>query len=209
MKGEIEVAQKSAKAVGEVKEVFDSTLEEIDRMTSIVTNLLDLARADLDKGASATTEVALDQVVIDRFNHAARLAKDVGVELTLGPVSPVILSGNTVRLGQVVSNLIDNSIKYTQKGGRVAVTLESDDRQAVLKIADTGVGISSEDIPFLFDRFYRVDKARTREAGGAGLGLSICREIVEAHGGSIGVESEPGKGSVFTVSLPVEKEGLL
>ena len=109
-------------------------------------------------------------------------------------MKPPPVWGDTVSIGQVIFNLIDNALKYTHEGGKVEVSLKSEGDSAVLTVSDTGVGIGAEDIPHLFDRFYRVDKARTREAGGAGLGLSICNNIVETHGGRIEVRSEPGEG---------------
>ncbi|MFQ5586121.1 MAG: sensor histidine kinase [Thermodesulfobacteriota bacterium] len=205
MKGEVEVALKGEKGEERLKEVLVSVLEEIDRMSYIVTNLLDLARVDQDRGEAVKEGVKLDHIVSERFELAVRLAAEKGVGLEVTTNRPATVSGDPVRLGQVVFNLIDNAIKYTQKGGRVTISLETDTDCAVMRVSDTGVGIGQEDIPYLFDRFYRVDKARTREAGGAGLGLSICKEIVDAHGGRIEVESEPGVGSTFTVYLPIEK----
>ncbi|MEE9591839.1 MAG: ATP-binding protein, partial [Thermodesulfobacteriota bacterium] len=114
--------------------------------------------------------------------------------------------GDTVALGQLIFNLIDNALKYTQIGGSVELSLDTDGESAIIKVADTGVGVSKEDMPYILDRFYRVDKARTRGAGGAGLGLSICKGIVDAHGGRIEVESELGKGSTFIVYLPLARK---
>ena len=108
-----------------------------------------------------------------------------------------------MRISQLLSNLIDNAIKYTPRGGTVTFSLSSEGGRAVFRVVDTGVGISKEDVPYIFDRFYRVDKARSRDVGGAGLGLSICKGIAEAHGGTLEVESAPGRGSTFTLKLPL------
>jgi signal transduction histidine kinase len=108
------------------------------------------------------------------------------------------------KLQQVIYNLIDNAIKYTPNGGKIRVSLEQVGRDAVLKIADNGMGIPKADQPHVFDRFYRVDKARARDTGGTGLGLSIVQQIVRLHGGSITVQSEPDKGTTFIIELPAK-----
>ena len=116
----------------------------------------------------------------------------------------IIIRGDKSKLGQVIYNLTENAIKYTPDGGRIAVTLIQRGKLAVLSVQDNGVGIPKEDIAHIFDRFYRVDKARSREAGGSGLGLSIVRQLVELHGGRVTVESEFGHGTTFTVELPMD-----
>ena len=114
------------------------------------------------------------------------------------------MTGDRSKLNQVLYNLIDNAMKYTPDGGRIRVSLDREDDRIVWRVGDNGIGIPPEDREHIFDRFYRVDKARSRETGGTGLGLSIVRQLVGMHGGVISVDSEPGKGSVFTVSLPRE-----
>lgn len=116
------------------------------------------------------------------------------------------MSGDATRLTQVFYNLTDNAIKYTPRGGTVRLELARKDKKAVARVVDTGIGIPKEDQLHIFDRFYRVDKARSRETGGTGLGLSIVKQMVLLHGGSISVGSEEGKGSVFTVELPLREE---
>jgi heavy metal sensor kinase len=206
LKGEIEVALRSGASAEELKEVLLSNLEETDRMSYIVKNLLDLARADVE---AVRTEVSLDSVLAERFEHFRKMAVTEGIELDIRKNIPLTVSGDPVRLGQLIYNLIDNAFKYTPRGGMVELFLEKSDREAILKVKDTGVGIAKEALPYVFDRFYRVDKARTsREGvvGGVGLGLSICKEIAESHGGTIEVTSEFGKGSTFTVRLPTIKD---
>jgi signal transduction histidine kinase len=117
--------------------------------------------------------------------------------------SELTVSGESVRIGQLLSNLIDNAVKYTPGGGTVTVSSVAEGGSAVIRVKDTGVGIAKEDMPFLFDRFFRVDKARTGGIGGAGLGLSICSEIAESLKGKITLESAPGVGSTFTFRLPI------
>ena len=202
LKGEIEMALRSKDDVQYMKEVLSSSLEEIDRMSYIVKSLLDLAKMDVEKGALAREPVRLDKVLADRHEHFKRLAFDSAVQLDILENRPVMVLGDQVRLSQLIYNLIDNAIKYTPRGGKVELRLAQDGQTVYFRVKDTGVGISSEDLPYIFDRFYRVDKARTREVGGAGLGLSICREIAEAHGGTLTALSEAGKGSTFTASFP-------
>jgi signal transduction histidine kinase len=135
--------------------------------------------------------------------QAAAEKRDVHLAVVPGP--SLTLQGDEDLLLQLLLNLLDNAIKYTPPGGRVTAGWSTDDTQVELWVHDTGVGIAPEHLPHIFDRFYRVDKARSRAEGGAGLGLSICRWIAEAHGGSISVESAPGQGSTFTVRLPTSQ----
>ena len=133
-------------------------------------------------------------------------AEKAGLTMT-GDIAPDIrLQGDQSKLSQVIYNLTDNAIKYTPEGGCIDVTLETQGKEAVLTVADTGIGIPQGDLTHIFDRFYRVDKARSRATGGTGLGLSIVRQMVQLHGGTIDVDSAPEKGSVFTVTLPLRKE---
>lgn len=202
MKGEIEIALRSKGDPRYLREVLASNLEEIDRMSYIVRNLLDLAKMDVEKGTTAHDVVDLGKVVSDRCEQLRRLALDSGVRLDMLENKGLFVRGDHVRISQLIFNLIDNAIKYTPAGGSVEALLRREGDRAVFKVRDTGIGIAAEDLPYIFDRFYRVDKAR-KNVGGAGLGLSICKEIAEAHGGTITVESVIGRGSIFTVSLPI------
>lgn len=208
LKGEMEVALRSGASAEQLKEVLLSNLEETDRMSYIVKNLLDLTRADVE---AVKEDVPLDGVLAERFEHFRKKAVTEGIGLDIVKNAPVLVQGDPVRLGQLIYNLIDNAFKYTPRGGRVELSLAQSGGEAILKVRDTGVGIAKEDQPYIFDRFFRVDKARTTTdgvVGGVGLGLSICKEIAETSGGTIEVESEPEKGSTFTVRLPVvRKEG--
>ncbi|MFO0953441.1 MAG: HAMP domain-containing sensor histidine kinase [Isosphaeraceae bacterium] len=150
--------------------------------------------------------VDLGAVVAECAGMLAPLAAARGVRVRVD-ASPAELDGDSDRLAQVVTNLLTNALTYNRPRGevRVSTTVAGDD--ALLTVADTGVGIPAEDLPFVFDRFYRVDRARSRESGGSGLGLAICKSVVAAHGGSIAVESEPGRGTTFTVRLPRSDQG--
>jgi heavy metal sensor kinase len=203
MRGEVEVALRTETTVEGFKEVLVSSLEEIGRMNNIVTNLLDLAKADVD-GLSASKEpVRLENVVINTYELLERVAKDKGLNIDILRNDSVTVMGDNLRLGQLLFNLLDNAIKYTPgKEGKISISLSLADGRAKIIVKDTGIGIPPDEVKHIFDRFYRVDKARTREAGGAGLGLNICKVIVDSMNGTITVTSEPAVGTEFTVLIP-------
>lgn len=182
-------------------ESMDSIEEEVDRMTRLVGDLLLLARADAGGLPLAKTKVELDSLIFEVYRQLLFLAKDK-VEVSLTAVDPVCVYGDTDRLKQLLLNLGSNSIKYTPPGGKLSLRLSLVDSTACIEVKDTGIGIPAEDLPYIFDRFYRVDKARSREQGGTGLGLSIAKWIARAHGGQISVTSKVGEGTTFTLMLP-------
>ncbi len=178
---------------------------EIDRLSGIITDLLTLTQMDSQE-TSIKRELLDFSALCEETVHALRpAAEKASLHLDVRFVHGVTLLGDASKLGQAVYNLIDNAVKYTPEGGRITVTLDTDGHEAVLQVGDTGIGIPEEDVNHIFDRFYRVDKARSRATGGTGLGLSIVRQMVQLHGGDITVESTPGEGSLFTVKLPVRK----
>jgi signal transduction histidine kinase len=180
---------------------FAEQLErEAFRLSRIVSDLLDLSR--LETGAELDEEVGLDQVVKEERDRYEEAAREGGLTLSigLGPVPPV--RGSARDLSLLVRNLVDNAIRYTKPGGRVDVTLSGQGDEVVLSVADTGVGIPTRELPRIFERFYRVDRARSRETGGTGLGLSIVKHVIENHGGTVNVTSELGRGTCFEVRLP-------
>jgi signal transduction histidine kinase len=124
--------------------------------------------------------------------------------LLLQHITPAQVYGDADQLKQVLVALVDNALKYTPSEGSVSLSLRTDERRAIVKIADTGIGIAPEDLPHIFERFYRADRARSRERGGSGLGLAMVQSIVREHEGSIEVESAPGRGSTFTLKLPIK-----
>jgi two-component system phosphate regulon sensor histidine kinase PhoR len=134
--------------------------------------------------------------------HALAAQKNLKIETAIG--DGVSAAGRAQDLALLARNLLDNAIRYTPEGGRITVDLHASDGRAILAVGDTGIGIPAKDLPRIFERFYRVDKARARETGGTGLGLSIVRHIAESHGGTVTAESELGIGSTFTVSLPAK-----
>jgi signal transduction histidine kinase len=164
-----------------------------------VSDLLDLSR--LETGSDLADLVAVDAIVLDeieRFTDEAGGA-EVSLETTLEPAR---VRGSARDLGLLVRNLVDNAIRYSAAQDTVSISVAVEDEEVVLTVADTGIGIPTRDLPRIFERFYRVDRARSRETGGTGLGLSIVRHIVENHDGSIDVRSELGRGSRFEVRLP-------
>jgi signal transduction histidine kinase len=168
-----------------------------------VDNLLLIARADSGGAKLHTSDIDLTQAVREACLQAAPLfqAKHIKFESDL-PDRPIAVQGDAQALRRLFLILIDNAVKYTPSGGSVTVSACETKNAAVVTVADTGIGIPPEDLPHIFERFYRVDKARSREQGGAGLGLSIGRWIVEAHGGRINIESEASRGTTVHVSLP-------
>jgi heavy metal sensor kinase len=184
------------------RNLIESVLEECERLTHLTEQLLAMAREDAGAGGRALEPVDLSALVHDVVEDMRPLAEARGLLLHSEPDGPLPLPGDGPRLRQVFINLLDNAIKYTPTGGTVRVQLARGDGAAVVTVRDTGIGISPEHLPRVFDRFYRVDKARSREQGGTGLGLSIARSIVASHGGSIKVDSAPGQGTTFTVTLP-------
>ena len=180
---------------------------EIDRLTGIVNDLLTLTRMDSQDAALHLTELDLT-VLVEETIHTLRPVSDKAGQQIIAELAPdVMITGDQSKILQIVYNLTDNAIKYTPEGGEIRIALALQGKFAQLTIADNGIGIPPEDLPHIFDRFYRVDKARSRATGGTGLGLSIVRQLVLLHDGDITVTSENGKGSTFTVLLPLRKEG--
>jgi signal transduction histidine kinase len=180
---------------------FAAQLErEAARLSRIVSDLLDLSR--LEAGSDLQEIVALDAIVRDEIERYEERAAEAGVQLSMTTRTTPKVHGTARDLALLVRNLVDNAIRYTRPGGRISVELGEDDGDAVLAVSDTGVGIPQRDLPRVFERFYRVDRARSRETGGTGLGLSIVRHIVENHAGRVSVESELGRGTRFEVRLP-------
>ncbi len=179
---------------------LDAIQAESDRMIRMVGDLLLLAQADAGQPIRRE-KVELDTLMLEVYRQMRPIAE--GIELSIGEEDQAVILGDADRLKQLLINLVDNAIKYTPKGGKVTLGLRRDQNWAVLTVADTGIGIPAHDLPHIFDRFYRVDKARSRAAGGTGLGLSIVKWIVQAHSGRIDVQSEIDKGTTFIVSLPL------
>ena len=178
---------------------------ETERLAQLITDLLDLARLESEEEVQNPAPVDVRgvlMVVLSRLRPAARRKNITLSWKRSGSATSYTVSGDETQLTSMFSNLVENAVKYTPSGGRVEVTAESGEGEVVVRISDTGIGIPAENLARIFERFYRVDKARSKETGGTGLGLSIVRHVAENHGGRVGVESTLGEGSTFTVHLP-------
>ncbi len=195
--------------------VMQETLNEVEsesnRMSNMISDLLLLAQADSGAVQLQMEPVEMDTLLLDVYRQTRRIAErrkgPQALDIRLGSEDQALVYGDRERLRQVLLNLSDNAVKYTPAGGAVTLSLENDREWVKVSIADTGIGISSEDQAHIFDRFYRTDKARSRELGGSGLGLSIVQWIAQAHHGRITVDSELQKGSTFSLWLPALANG--
>ncbi|MCJ7748585.1 MAG: HAMP domain-containing histidine kinase [Desulfobacterales bacterium] len=220
LKGEVEVALRKERVPHEYEQVLKSNLEEINRMSQIVEDLLLLSRADSGEIRLNKEDMNLNEILNELVAHVNVLAQSKNLRIeTSNHHEEIHIFGDPLRIRALFLNLIENGIKYTEEGGSIHIlltkdTLVQDGKQSgraqgeqgefvKIIVSDTGIGIAKEDQERIFDRFFRVDKARSREQGGSGLGLSICKWIVEAHRGKIEVESELGKGSSFIIKLPI------
>ena len=191
----------------DVRQEFLSDMnQEIDRLTGIITDLLTLTRMDNRQDAMKTENLDMSAMTEEIIRLLRPMAEKRNQRLESRVKPGLRMMGDGGKLNQVLYNLTDNAMKYTQDGGTIQVSLEEDGANLIWRVKDNGVGIPPEDQAHIFDRFYRVDKARSRETGGTGLGLSIVRQMVMMHGGSIRVESEAGKGSCFIVTLPKNRD---
>ena len=186
----------------ERRALVKAAADESARMSRLVADLLSLARADAGQRIQHG-RVEFDRLLLEVYGEARLLAKEV--KLTIEEIDEVTLEGDRDRLKQLILILVDNAVRYTTAGGEVRLSLHKDNTTATLEVDDTGIGISAEDLPHIFGRFYRADKARARDTAGTGLGLPIAKWIVEQHGGEIAVESSLGNGATFTVSLPLRQ----
>ncbi len=203
LRGELESLVQEPSLTPEWQERLGSALEEVLRLSRIVEGLFAISRLDAGEAAAEWVRFDLAQLATSTTDQMALMAEDKGIKVNCAASKGVWVEGDRARMKQVVVNLLDNAIKYTPRGGAVGLTVGSSAGRAVLEVADNGVGIPEEALPQVFDRFFRVDKARSREFGGAGLGLSIVKSICTAHEGKVEVSSEPGQGSVFRVVLPL------
>ncbi len=184
-------------------EFLSDVNKEIDRLSNIVSDLLTLVHADAHTMVLNREKISLAAVVKEAAHRLEPLAAQKWQELKLSILDSGDMYADGGKLGQVVYNIMENAVKYTQESGEIEVKLERSGKSAVLSIEDNGPGMSQENIKHIFERFYRVDKARSRETGGTGLGLSIAKQIVNLHSGSIKAESEEGKGTKFIITLPL------
>ncbi|TWT71446.1 sensor histidine kinase [Crateriforma conspicua] len=202
LRTEAEIALRKPRLLEEYRAVVESTLAETIRLGDLVDQLLTLSRHDAGVEKLLTDEVPVGALLSDVVSRCDATAKKKGVELVADTFPDCFINGHDVWISQLFFNLIDNAIKFTPAGGRVSVSVDLDAAQAHFKIRDSGVGISADHLPHVFERFYRVDASREHYRG-TGLGLSICKSIVDAHHGLIDVSSVVGEGTTFVVSLPL------
>jgi two-component system, OmpR family, heavy metal sensor histidine kinase CusS len=203
MRTEIEVALRSARSAERDDRILESLLEEIERLTRLVAQLLYLCREDAGLPAKQRLPVRLDELVRDVANHLQVLAREKGLTLEVAGLPAMVVHGDADRLRQLFWNVLDNAVTYTPSGGVISVWGDQAGNRAHVVVADSGIGIPAPHLSRVFDRFYRVDPARSEGKGGTGLGLAICRAIAEAHGGSVAIESKAGNGCALTVDLPI------
>lgn len=207
LRGETEVALTRTRTIDEYQKSLSLINEEAERLSRIVEDLFILARQPVDAPAALVRQpLSLNEAVRDCARAAQVLAHRKGVQLQIEDApGPIILSGDKELLQRMLLNLLDNAVKYTPAGGKISLSLARQNGHARIVVGDTGIGIPEADQEHVFERFYRVDKARSRALGGAGLGLSIVEWIVETHEGRISLESIPGKGTEFIVDLPLRE----
>ncbi len=197
----LDVALRQARSPDEYRAIFHDLREETDRLTRLAEDLLWLARGDAGMSAPPVP-VALDVSVLEVVDRLAALAARKGVTIDATDLEPLEILGHPEQLQRAMLNVLDNALKYTPSGGRVSASVHRAGEETEVTIRDTGPGIPPEHLPHIFERFYRVDAARSRTAGGAGLGLAIAKELAEAEGGSLRAESQVGAGSTFVFTFP-------
>jgi heavy metal sensor kinase len=206
LRGELELLLARRSSAEETGAPIASLIEEVDRLTKIVESLLAISRLDAGEARMERASVDIGELVVTTAEQMRLLAEDKNIALRCVANERVEVEGDRSRLKQVFVNLLDNAIKYTPENGLVEIKVSAINGNAVLEIEDNGAGIPTDALPHIFGRFYRVDKARSRQLGGAGLGLSIVKAICAAHGGKVEAQSQEGHGTRLRVELPLAKE---
>jgi heavy metal sensor kinase len=204
IEAESTLALQKERPPSDYRQSLEIVSREARQMSSLIDRLLTLARADAGKEQWNFAEVNLGKLIGNLSTDVEVLCQEKGLSFQSGQTQDLVVNGDEARLRELFMNLLDNAIRYTPAPGTVSVSSRREGQMAVIAITDTGIGIPAEDIPFIFERFYRVGKSRSRTEGGSGLGLAICRHIAEAHGGRIEVESRVEAGSTFSVWLPLQ-----
>jgi heavy metal sensor kinase len=202
IRGELEAALQ-IQLQAAIRDRIQSALEEVDRLTRIVEQLLEMSRLEAGEVLADRSRFDFAEMTRTTVDQMRLLAEEREVYVRFEGQEPIEIEGDRIRLKQVVVNLVDNAIKYSAAREAVSVKAFRMDGKAILEVADSGVGIPREAVPHIFDRFYRVDKARSRQLGGTGLGLAIVKSICAAYGGSVTVQSVEGRGATFRVELPI------
>jgi heavy metal sensor kinase len=204
MQAEATLALSKERAPDDYRKSLETISQESDYMSSVIGKLLFLARSDAGKEQLTFEDVELKGLITGLASNIEALAQDKGIKFAVDAHEELMVSGDKVKLRQLFINILENAVRYTPTAGHISVSLVKQESNAVVSISDTGIGIPPEHLPHIFERFYRVDKARARADGGVGLGLAIAKIITESHKGKIEVESELGKGTTFRISIPVK-----
>jgi heavy metal sensor kinase len=206
IRGEVEVLLRKDRDKNEYIGTLRSVLEESFRMEKIIDDLLFLSRVEALEKSRLNRDVRLDTVLSQVIDDRKAAIQSKSLELRVGEASEVMVKGDEHLLERMLVNLLDNAIRYTPAGGSVSLSLSRSQSAALLEISDTGVGIPEDALPLIFDRFYVVDKSRSKETGGSGLGLSIVKWIADNHGADVVVESQVGQGTTVRISFPLEEK---
>jgi heavy metal sensor kinase len=201
IKGELQEIVRTDTAQGEIRDRIGSVLEEVARLEHLVSGLLVLSRLDVGEAQRELVDVDLAELIGSTAEQMRLMAEDRGIKLQYSELPPAVVRGDRGRLKQVIVNLLDNAIRFTPPGGTVRLRTMAGDPYHGLEVSDSGIGIPAAALPHIFERFFRVDEARSREDGGAGLGLSIVKSICSAHRVDIEVDSQPGRGSSFRLKF--------
>jgi len=205
LRGELESLAQDVQLKAHTRESLGSLLEEVDRLAEVVESLLALSKLDAGEASAERVRFDLAELVTTTAGQMSLLAEDKSIRVECDAARNVIVEGDRSRMKQVVVNLLDNAIKYTPIGGNVLLRIAREGDHAILEVVDNGVGIPADALPHMFKRFFRVDDSRSREQGGAGLGLSIVKSICAAQGAEVDVTSRPGGGSCFRVRQPLAR----
>lgn len=208
LQAEIEEIGKKINGQPDARERAESAREEVERLKNIVEGLFALTRLDAGEALNESETFDLGQLANSTTDQMSLLAEDKNIVMECDSCDAVTVQGDRARIKQVIVNLVGNALKYTPDGGRISVGVSASGGKAVLEVIDNGIGIPPAALPHIFERFYRVDKARSRDMGGAGLGLSIVKSICAAHSGEVRAESAEGKGTRLVVELPLANETL-
>lgn len=209
IRGEIEVVLRKERDKVEYKKTLKSALEETYHMEKIIDDLLLLSRTESLKRESLSEKVQLDEILLSVYERYESAANKKNINLDIKKITPLVLKGHRALLERMFSNLVDNAVRYTKSGGRIELSLYKEGEAGVFIISDTGIGIPKDSIPYIFDRFYVVEKSRFKERGGVGLGLSIIKRVADIHGGVINVRSEINKGTEFEIRFPLSERGMI
>jgi signal transduction histidine kinase len=204
MQAEATLALSKERTEADYRKSLETISQESTYMSSVIGQLLFLARSDAGKEQLNFEDVDLKDLITALSANVEALATDKGIKFSIDAPENLVVNGDKVKLRQLFINILENAVRYTPADGNISVSLVRKDSSALATISDTGIGIPPEHLPHIFERFYRVDKARSRADGGVGLGMAIAKYIAESHKGNITVESEVGKGTTFNVSIPLK-----